>query len=198
MTAPRLPDVAAAILAGGRGRRLGGRQKALIEIDGEAILDRQLRVLAPLCASTCVVAPDPSPLARPGLALVRDRVGGGGPLDGLAAALAWSPSPWLLALACDQPNVSGAVIELLAAHRGGSDVVAPRIAGRAQPLLALYRRELAGVVLARLRAGRARAVELLEDPPPGTGVTWIDEPTLRSVNQTLDSFDNVNRPEDLL
>lgn len=197
--APRYGDVAAAILAGGKGRRLGGVQKALIEVGGEAIARRQLRVLAPRCAPVALVASEAAPLAGLGVPVIADLVGGRGPVDGIAAALAWSPRPWLLVLACDMPLVSGAVLDLLAAARSdAADIVAPRTASGPQPLCALYRAELAGAVADGLRAGKDRAVELLSDPPAGARVAWLEEAALRQVDPELDSFLNLNRPADLL
>lgn len=141
--------LALAILAGGAGSRLGGVRKPLLEIGGRAILDRQLEALAPRVSAVAVVAPDPAPFARPGVTLLRDAAGAG-PLAGIAAALAWSPSPWLFAVAGDLPFIDGAALDAIAERSGGADLVAPRIAGRVQPLAALY----------RARATRAAAAEL--------------------------------------
>lgn len=196
---PRFADLAAAILAGGQGRRLGGVQKALIEVGGEPIARRQLRLLEPRCAAVALVSSEPAPLAELGAPVVPDLLGGRGPVDGIAAALAWTAQPWLLVLACDMPLVSAAVVELLAAARSaGVDVVAPRVGGRPQPLCAIYRSTLAAAVAERLREGKDRAVELLVDPPAGARVSWLEEPALRQVDPELDSFLNLNRPADLL
>src|SRR6185312_7006645 len=81
-------EVAAAIIAGGPARRLGGVAKPLLEVGGQAVADRQLAVLRPLFARVFVVANDPAPWAGRGVEVAADRVVGAGPLAGLAAALA--------------------------------------------------------------------------------------------------------------
>ena len=79
--------VAAAIIAGGPARRLGGAVKPLIEIGGRAVADRQLAVLRPLYERVFVAANDPAPWAKRDVQVVADRVLGAGPLAGVAAAL---------------------------------------------------------------------------------------------------------------
>lgn len=106
----------AAIIAGGRAVRLGGRVKALIEIDGETILDRQRALLAPRVDAIVISANDAAPFADTGLEVVADRAEGGGPMLGIAAALEATGADWLLALGSDMPNVSGAVLDLLFAR----------------------------------------------------------------------------------
>ena len=58
----------AAILAGGRGTRLGGVRKALIEIGGVSILDRQLAAIAPMVGQFTAERPAaamPAPMTPP-------------------------------------------------------------------------------------------------------------------------------------
>lgn len=51
--------ISAAILAGGRARRMNGEDKALLEVGGQPILLRQLTVLRPLFTEILVVAGNP-------------------------------------------------------------------------------------------------------------------------------------------
>lgn len=129
------PD--AAILAGGRGTRLGGVRKALLEVGGVAILDRQLAAIAPAVDRVAVVAPEPEALARDGTFAVSDP--GAGPLAALVCALEWCATERLMAIAGDLPFASAAAIELLVDRGGDADLVAPVIGGVPQVLFALYR-----------------------------------------------------------
>jgi molybdopterin-guanine dinucleotide biosynthesis protein A len=79
--------VVAAILAGGRGKRLGNVHKGLVRVGGESIVARQLAVLQPLVAERLIVAGDPAPYKDLGARLVVDLHPGGGPLSGIEAAL---------------------------------------------------------------------------------------------------------------
>ena len=206
---------AAIILAGGRAQRMGGRQKALLEVDGRAILDRQLELLRPRFARIAVVlAPagqaagagaglqgddddDGAPFRARGLEVVRDAAAGLGPVAGLAAGLAWAAGAAAFALACDMPFVSGAVIDLVLSRAVAqcADLVLPVLDGRPEPLCALYGARTAPVIAADLLAGRLRA-GLLADEVAGAGlrVVRIDGAEIRTIDPTLRSFINVNHP----
>ena len=128
-------EVAAAILAGGRARRMGGVAKPLLEVDGRAIVDRLVDALAPYAGEIVVAVADVAQ-APPGLRAIVDVVPGAGPLAGLAAARAAVAAPWLVAVAGDMPYVTAEVIAALLARTGPDvDAVAPRVAlGGGEPL----------------------------------------------------------------
>ena len=63
------------VLAGGLARRMGGRDKALIRIGAQTILDRVLERLTPACTGIILNANgDPARFARFGLPVVPDDV----------------------------------------------------------------------------------------------------------------------------
>lgn len=187
-------DVTACILAGGRGRRLGGVSKPLLVVGGERIVDRQRRLLAPRVAELIIAVAGPGPLCELGVRAVVDRHPGAGPLAGLDAALAGHERPWLLAVAGDLPTVQPAVIELLLAARGDDvDAVVARLGGYPEPLLALYGRAAGPVIADALASGRLRVQGILER----LRVRWLDEEAVRAVDPTLASFANLNHPEQL-
>jgi molybdopterin-guanine dinucleotide biosynthesis protein A len=186
---------------------MGGRNKALIEVDGRAIIDRQLDALRPLFptgALAAVLAADASesdaaPFAARGLELVRDRASGQGPMAGLAAALDWAGDAHLFALACDMPSVVSRVVELVLAAAPGADIALPVAGGRRQPLFACYSPRCAALVDDQLAVG-ARTMSALPDAARARGlaVVEIDERRIRTVDPDLRSFANVNRVSDLL
>lgn len=189
-------NAAAAIIAGGKGTRLGGRVKALLEVDGQTILARQLAVLRPLCAEVVINANDPSPFSGTGLAVVPDQVRDAGPLAGLAAALAVVRAPWVLAVASDMPYLQPALLALLLQRADEDiDIVVPYIGEYPEPLCALYARRCARVIDARLAAGHYRASALVTSGD--LRVARIEEAALRAVDPDLRTFVNVNAPGDL-
>ena len=194
-------DVVAAILAGGRASRMGGVQKALLEVDGRAILDRQLDALAGAVDEVAAVLPagagagDEAPFAARGLVLLRDGAAGRGPVEGLATALAWSAARPLLALACDMPYVTRAAIDVVLAHAraSGADLALPVVGGRREPLLAWYGPRCAARVRSAADGGRLR----LRDFPDaarasGLVVEEIDEGRFQNAGSDLRAFVNVN------
>ncbi len=195
MTSPH-PDVAAAILAGGGATRFSGRVKALIEIDGQTILDRQLAVLRSRFDSICIAANDPSPYAGLGLPVIPDRETGHGPLAGIAAALGWCTRDWLMVIACDMPHVSGPSLDLLAAARiADARAVTVIVGDRPEPLFALYHRSCLQAVESLLAQGRRKASGLLRELGPR--VAHVPETAARAVDADLRFLANINSPADV-
>ena len=164
------------VWVGGRGRRMGGVQKALLRTpDGtETLLERLLRVAraAGIAEVVLVGRAELGEVAR-GLAQLPDTTSGIGPLGGLAALLDRAGERPALALACDMPYVSAQLLARLArAPRGDAQVLAARdpASGKWQPLFARYDASSVGPQLtAALAAGetsfqalfrRLHAVEL--------------------------------------
>lgn len=93
------------VLAGGRSSRFGS-DKARALLDGEALIVRAVRQLAPHCETVLVAAGSPDKYADLGLVGLGDERPGRGPLAGLEAALvhatrAFGPQARVLLAACD-------------------------------------------------------------------------------------------------
>ena len=151
---------AAAIIAGGRGRRLGGLDKSELVIGGRRIIERQLAVLGQVAPEVLVVTDDHHRFRTSGLRVCGDDLPGAGPLGGLHTALTRSPSPRTLVVAGDLPFLSAAFLRHLAARTPHADAVVPRNAAGLQPLCAVYDRGCADVIRGRIERGRHRLVDL--------------------------------------
>lgn len=142
--APR--GVAAVVLAGGGGVRLGGVDKHAIEIDGQTLLEHALAVTED-CDDVVVVGPEVA-TSRP-VVFAREDPAGGGPAAGLlagidAARLQRDALPaTVVALAVDMPRVGrDTVARLLEALDGDGEAEGVLLVdeeGRRQPLCAAYR-----------------------------------------------------------
>jgi len=186
--------VAAAIIAGGPARRLGGAVKPLIEIGRQAVADRQLAVLQPLFARVFAVANDPAPWAARGVEVVGDRVVGAGPLAGVAAALgAAGDAEAVVCVAGDLPFLAPVLLAALRDAAPEAAALAPRPGGRAEPLCARYSAALRADVEARLAAGRLALHELLGE----SGAVWLTDTDLGALDPGRLSFVNLNTPDDL-
>src|SRR4029077_14372217 len=80
------------VLAGGQARRMGGGDKAFLQVGGKTILERVLARLNPYCAPIILNANgDPARFSRYGLPVVADSVPDfAGPLAGILAGLDWA------------------------------------------------------------------------------------------------------------
>jgi molybdopterin-guanine dinucleotide biosynthesis protein A len=190
-------EISAAILAGGRATRLGGADKASLLVGGRRIVERQLAALAAVSGDIRIVAGDGGRYADLGVRVVPDLIAGAGPLGGLHAALVDARHARVLVLACDLPFVSAALLERLAAESGipgeneRVDAVVPRTPRGLEPLCAVYRKDCADRVRARIARGELRMTALLAD----LHVRELGRDVLAPYDGEA-LFENVNTPHD--
>jgi len=155
------PSIAAAILAGGRARRFGGRDKSRLVVGGRTIIVRQVDVLQRLTDRIFIVGNDAARYADTDLSVVPDAVPDAGALGGIYTALAASPTfDRVVVVACDMPFLDDALIRRLTALALEGDGAWVRTARGPEPLLACYRTAAAARIKGELDAGRMRAGDL--------------------------------------
>lgn len=115
-----LPPISAVVLAGGRGARLDGADKASIEIGGRTLLARALDAVVD--AREVVVVGDPVPTERP-VTFTRENPRYGGPAAGLLTGLdaLLEPPAYVAVLAVDMPRVTTATLRRLTDAAGDGD-----------------------------------------------------------------------------
>jgi molybdopterin-guanine dinucleotide biosynthesis protein A len=180
----------AAILAGGRARRLGGQDKSALILDGLRFIDRQCEALRPL-TDRIVLVGYRGPHAP--LPVEDDRWPDAGPLGGLATALLAATTPRVLVLACDLPCVTTPFLAFLADVDPEADAVIPVSDGKWQPLCAIYSRRVADTFVTALARGE-RAVA------PVVGLLrprLIDRDEWAPFDPSGLLLANVNTPDDL-
>jgi molybdopterin-guanine dinucleotide biosynthesis protein A len=166
------------IFVGGRGRRMGGVQKALLRVPGDAepLLSRLARRGRDAGLEVVLVGSAELGDAAGGMLQLSDAVPGIGPLGGLSSLLAFAMDRPALAIACDMPFVSSALLIRLAREAPEAALLAPRdpLTRKWQAMFARYASaRLRPCVQAALERGehsfqtlfeRAPNVELLLDP----------------------------------
>lgn len=159
------------LLAGGRGERVGGHDKAWLPRGGRPAIDTLLQELgnthfAARLAS--VRSPDPRWGER-GFTCVQDRrPGQPGPLAGLEALASACRTPWLLVLPVDVFDLPENLFDQLA-HVVSPQGVWLRDAGGLQPLLGLWPGAgLQGATASALDAGEAAVHRALATLCPAT------------------------------
>jgi molybdenum cofactor guanylyltransferase len=154
-------DVTGGILAGGRGMRMGGRDKGLIEVRGKAMVDLTCERLRPQVGTILISANRNLDRYRElGFPVHADESGGFlGPLAGIATLLARVQTPYLVTVPCDTPGFPADLVAALLNRQRetDADVVVTHDGEQRQFLFALYRRELAGQAARALESGE-RAV----------------------------------------
>lgn len=147
------------ILAGGRGSRLGGRDKGLVSLNGEPLVSHAVTPLSDHVAELLISANrhlgDYQAL---GYRTVRDASPDyPGPLAGLLAGLEAATTPWLVVVPCDAPLLPGSLVPRLVAgiaeaDSADADIAVAHDGERLHPVIALMRTGLADD-LARYLAG---------------------------------------------
>lgn len=185
-------SVSAAILAGGRARRLGGADKAALIVGRARIIDRQLAALSAVADDIRIVANDPSRYSGLQIPVIADAIAGAGPLGGMYSALLDATHDRMLILACDLPFVTGALLARLVAESAPDvDAVVPRSARGVEPLCALYTKRCAAAALARIERGDLKIAGLLAD----LRVRELGPEALAPYDDGS-LFENVNTPHD--
>jgi molybdopterin-guanine dinucleotide biosynthesis protein A len=185
------PPVTAAIMAGGKSKRMG-QDKAWIELDGEPLIKRVADVLRQVADEVIVVANDPR-YALLGLRVVPDKYPAGGALGGIATGVGAATHDTVLVAACDMPFLSAEMWRAILAHRGEADVVIPRVGGEYETLHALYTKACVPHMARSVAENRLRVISFFDQ----VRVLALEEAELRAVDPTLRSFTNVNTPEEL-
>ncbi len=191
-------DVAGVILAGGLARRMGGRPKALIELDGKPLAAHALERLAPQAGAVALNAnADGERLAALGAPVIRDTVEGfAGPLAGVLAGMLWArkaapEARWLVSVAVDTPffpaDLAARFIEVVTESDAQMAVAASN--GRAHPVFGLWPIAMAEELQAALVKEGLRKIDLFT---ARYRLVQVDFGHGRD-----DPFFNINRPEDL-
>ena len=181
-------NMAAAILAGGQARRLGGINKGTLPIGNAEIVDRQLEALRAVASAVFVVGSESPAWSARGLTIVPDDTPGLGALGGIYTAIAHSPCDRTLVVACDMPFLSADFLRRMAAIED-ADLVIPKSARGYEPLCAIYTRACLPDIGARLARGALQAARL----PQGVRIAEIG-PGILGMDERV--FVNVNTPHD--
>jgi len=188
-----LQELTGIILAGGRAGRMGGINKAFIEVGGERLIDRTMRIYRSLFREIIISTNAPLEFLAFDARIVTDIHRGKGPLGGIHAGLLHATCERAFVSACDMPYLSEAFIGHMIAQSQGYDLAVPVTADGFESLHAIYCRACLPVIESQIERGDLKVSRLFrkfrtrEIPP--------DE--IRRFDPEGRLFANLNRPEDL-
>ncbi|SDQ91621.1 molybdenum cofactor guanylyltransferase [Pseudovibrio sp. Tun.PSC04-5.I4] len=191
-------DIIGCILCGGKSRRMGGADKALIELEGSALLERVVTRLQSQLHQIVVSVNEPGDLHEGlQLPLLADKLSGHlGPLAGVHSALCWAQenekdAHWVMTAAVDTPFFPEDLAGTLKAHAEDAlpNPVICSSAGRDHYTFGLWPVALADPLKTYLLDGGRSLRGFFESYPPK-----IIE---FEVQGGLDPFFNINSPEDI-
>ena len=180
----------AIVLAGGGGHRLGGVDKAALNVDGAALLDHVIDDLPP---DVPVVVAGPERPTHRAVEFRNEEPPGSGPVAGIAAALGAVGTTYVAIMAVDIPRSPRVVVRLVEdlASAPEVDAVIPMDSeGRRQLLCCVWRTKALASALRRLGDPSNRSVrELVEG-------SRVLELSLAYDEQAL--LADIDTPDDLL
>lgn len=186
--------VAAVILAGGRGERLGGVNKALLLAGGRTLLDHALTATSGCDLRLLSVGPEDWDVRGEIEHILDLPTDYGGPLAGVAAAvdrLAHEQPDMLFSIAVDTPLFPGDFLPRAIALLKTAPAVLASYAGQVYPTNALWRFDDIRGLADRVRSGSAP--HSLKRLAEGLGAVPLDYSPLTP----SDPFRNANTPDDL-
>jgi molybdopterin-guanine dinucleotide biosynthesis protein A len=184
--------VSGIILAGGKSRRMGGINKALLRIGGRRLVERTCAVLTSLFTEVIVVTNSFEDFQFLGLPMVSDLVPGKGSLGGLYTGLKACKHDWAFLVACDMPFLNRDAILHIVSQIRNHDVVIPKIGHNFEPLHAAYSQKCLAHVEKLLAEGDLKIIDLL----PNVNVLEVPEQDLRQFDPQLRFILNLNTPDD--
>lgn len=181
------------ILAGGLGRRMGGRDKGLQPFRGKPMAAWAIERLAPQVDALLINAnQNQEAYAAFGYPVVPDRIAGfAGPLAGLHTGLLTCETPLLVTAPCDSPFLPEDLVARLRAalEAAGADLAVAQTGTQPHPVFCLVRREVLDGLTAFLEAG-GRKVDAWYAALKVAEVPFADEAAFANIN-TLDELNQL-------
>lgn len=183
----------AILLAGGRSRRMG-QDKALLTVEGETLLERNLALLRRLTPNVIVVTDRPDRYALPPEIVRVDAFPDTGPLGGLITGLHALGEGAHLVVACDMPFLNENVLRLfLERSTPDEDAVIPVCADQTEPLCGVYRYSAAAKLQRALEAGQYSVLQALN----ALNLYFVMEEEWLPLDPERACFVNLNTLEDV-
>ena len=184
-------EVTGVVLAGGRARRMGGADKGLVAVNGEAMVTHALRGLRPQVSALFINANRNQEryAALGDCKVIADADGDyAGPLAGMASAMQHATTRYILTVPCDSPllapNLGQRLFAALAADHG--EISVAHDGTRMQPVFALLDCALRESIVGYLSGG-GRKIDAWYAQRRLALADFADYPEM---------FLNINTPED--
>ncbi|MCX9024967.1 MAG: molybdenum cofactor guanylyltransferase [Candidatus Methanoperedens sp.] len=190
----------ALILAGGRGSRLGYREKALMDINGKPLLAYVIESLEKVVDNLIISVRDRAQgelleSRFPGFSFAYDMHKNTGPLAGILSGLLLSRDEFCFIAACDMPFINDKVVKMLFQKSEFHDAAIPRWEdGFLEPLHAVYRCK--PMILETKKAIESGETIILA-PVFKLKVNYVGIEEIKKLDPDLKTFMNINTPEDM-
>jgi len=199
-------NIAAAVLAGGRNSRMGGFNKAFIQINGVPVIEIALAVLKRTFREIIIVTNSPRDfkLYEKEAIITEDLIKDAGPLGGMHSAFFRTSKEAVFFTACDMPFLHNALIRRMIRSFNETvlEALVPRISFSIEPLHAIYKtaiKDKLAVYLSRRDSILCCAYRYSKDRSVRSFLAAINTRYLDLENEPgyRRIFKNLNTPRDL-
>ncbi len=187
-----MAGIVGAVLVGGKSRRYG-RNKALEILQGERLIDRQLRKVQALFTEVLVITNEPKHYLHLNVTILRDVIPGLGPLGGIYTGLLFAQGESVFVTACDMPFLQPAVVRHMVQLARDHDVVVPEKKGGLEPLHAIYSARCLPHIKRMLDRGKFQVISFF----PAVKVYRLSQEEIGQLDPQGLSFFNINTPNDM-
>jgi molybdopterin-guanine dinucleotide biosynthesis protein A len=190
----------AIILAGGRGKRMGYREKSMMVINGKPLITYVIKSLKKVVDEVIISVRDKAQgelldTILPGYTYAYDEFENKGPLSGMLSGLTLCRNDFCFIAACDMPFINENVVKMLFRMSKAHDAAIPRWKdGFLEPLHSVYRCET--MIKETIKAINSRESIILA-PIFRMNVNYIDIENIRKIDPELRTLININTPEDM-
>ena len=190
MTGQEQISLTGIVLAGGQSRRMG-RNKALMELEGQTLIARVLDKVSSLCDELIISANNADLYVHLPARVVPDVIPGRGALSGIHAGLCAMRNEMALVVACDMPFLNLRLLRYMVILAPGYDVIVPRVGEAYEPLHAIYGVNCIAPIEQLVARGPRRVIDFYEH----VQVREIPQDKIALFEAEL-SFVNVNTPQE--
>lgn len=180
------------ILSGGKSLRMG-QNKAFIKIDGIPIINRIYTLFKELFQEIIIVTNQAERFLNFNAKIVDDIIPNRGVLAGLYTGLFFSSYLYSFCVACDMPFLNESVIKYLIQKTDDFDVIVPKTKDGLQPLHAIYSKNCLEPIKRTIEQRKYSIIDFF----PLVKITIVKESEFCSLDPMMESFINVNTPEEL-
>ncbi len=157
---PGTVNITAIVLAGGKSKRMDGRDKSMLPVNGVPMIQHIVTRLEKHFREI-IIGGDEKKYSFLGHKVVPDESPDSGPLMGVYSCLTKSVTELNFITACDIPEISIEFIEKMIEISEGADIVMPvNESGEYEPLYAIYRRTVLPAAGKLLAEGRLKLSDL--------------------------------------
>ena len=179
------------ILSGGKNRRMG-TNKAFLEIDGERLIDRTMRIFKDVFQEVILSTNAPLDYLDHDCAIITDIIHNKGSLGGIYTGLFFASCDHAFVSACDMPFLNRDFIQYMVDRADKYDIVVPKSSDGWQPLHAIYSRRCLPVMKKLIDQDQLKITGFYR----GFKILEIPEDIIRSYDPEEKMFINVNTRTD--